>query len=69
MKNLREQMVPDITPEFIAQDSSMPDISKAIENIRKEHEKLNAKSLEDLDNFYKVKVRYFIYTTNETIKK
>jgi len=56
MKNLREQMVPDITPEFIAQDSSMPDISKAIENIRKEHEKLNAKSLEDLDNFYKVKV-------------
>jgi len=56
MKNLREQMVPDITPEFIAQDSTMPDISKAIENIRKEHEKLNAKSLEDLDNFYKVKV-------------
>lgn len=56
MKNLREQMVPDITPEFVAQDSSMPDISKAIENIRKEHEKLNAKSLEDLDNFYKVKV-------------
>jgi len=56
IKNLRDQMVPDIIPEFTPQDSIMPDISKAIDNIRKEHEKLNAKSLEDLDNFYKVKV-------------
>jgi len=61
MENLRGQVQPiDASPCFSenldAKPSLLPDLTEAIANVRKEYEAFNAKSLEDLDSFYKQKV-------------
>lgn len=60
MENLRGQVQPiDASPLFSEMDSKpslLPDLTEAIANVRKEYEAFNAKSLEDLDSFYKQKV-------------
>ena len=57
MENLRRQIQPHDAPVLNAeQPSILPDLNDAIANVRKEYEQFNAKSLEDLDNFYKEKV-------------
>jgi len=60
MENLRGQVQPvEAAPLFSEMEqkpSLLPDLSEAIANVRKEYEQFNAKSLEDLDCFYKEKV-------------
>ena len=43
--------------------SILPDLSDTIANVRKEYEAFNAKSLSDLDNYYKDKVWIFTLLT------
>merc|ERR1712002_322824 len=60
MENLRGMVAPiEVQPqfsEFNNKPSMLPDLQDAIANVRKEYEAFNAKSLEDLDAFYKEKV-------------
>ncbi|XP_076823105.1 uncharacterized protein LOC143469334 isoform X1 [Clavelina lepadiformis] len=57
MENLRRQIQPVEAPLLSAeQPSILPDLNDAIQNVRKQYEAFNAKSLEDLDSFYKEKV-------------
>lgn len=61
MENLRNQIQPADAPLLHSaidanQSSILPDLNEAIASVRKQYEALNAKSLEDLDNFYKEKV-------------
>jgi len=58
MENLRNQIQPDGAPILTAeQPSILPDLNDAIANVRRQYETFNAKSLEDLDNYYKEKVK------------
>merc|ERR1712183_295345 len=61
MQNLRDQVHPvesrpTFADNFEPKPSLLPDLSEAIANVRKEYEAFNARSLEDLDKFYKEKV-------------
>jgi len=61
MENLRNQAAPVEAPVLHSamdnsQNSILPDLNEAIASVRKQYEALNAKSLEDLDNFYKEKI-------------
>ena len=61
MENLRSQVTPAEATILHSgvehnQSSILPDLNDAIASVRKQYEALNAKSLEDLDNFYKDKV-------------
>lgn len=60
LENLRTQIQPvEIQQQFTELDTSrsmLPDLTEAIANVRKEYEAFNARSIEDLDNFYKEKV-------------
>jgi len=61
MENLRSQIQPVEGPLLHSaidanQSSILPDLNEAIASVRKQYEALNAKSLEDLDNFYKEKL-------------
>jgi len=60
MENLRSMVQPvEVTPQYSGfedKPSLLPDLTEAIANVRKEYEAFNAKSLEDLDHFYKDKV-------------
>jgi len=60
LQNLQAQIVPvDTQVQFTEVEQSrfvLTDLTEAIANIRKEYEAFNAKSLEDLDRFYKEKV-------------
>jgi len=58
MENLRNQIQPDGAPILTAeQPPILPDLNDAIATVRKQYEAFNTKSLEDLDNYYKEKVR------------
>merc|ERR1712136_342336 len=61
MENLRSQIQPVEGPLLHSaidanQSSILPDLNEAIASVRKQYEALNAKSLEDLDAFYKEKL-------------
>nr|CAE01321.1 intermediate filament IF-Fb [Ciona intestinalis] len=57
MENLRRQVAPVEAPVLQAEQTSiLPDLNDAIQKVRKQYEAFNAKSIEDLDNFYKEKV-------------
>jgi len=61
MENLRSQIQPAEAPLLHSaidanQSSILPDLNEAIASVRKQYEALNAKSLEDLDAFYKEKL-------------
>jgi len=60
LQNLQAQIVPvESQVQFTEVEQSrfvVTDLTEAIANIRKEYEAFNAKSLEDLDKFYKEKV-------------
>uniref|UniRef100_H2Z2R4 IF rod domain-containing protein n=1 Tax=Ciona savignyi TaxID=51511 RepID=H2Z2R4_CIOSA len=57
MENLRRQVQPVEAPVLQAeQPSILPDLNDAIQKVRKQYEAFNAKSIEDLDAFYKEKV-------------
>lgn len=62
MENLRRQIQPSEAPVLTSeQPSILPDLNDAIANVRKQYEQFNAKSIEDLDRFYKDKVNSIIY--------
>jgi len=61
MENMRGQIAPADAPLLQSgfdqnQSTIIPDLNDAIASVRKQYETLNAKSLEDLDNFYKEKL-------------
>lgn len=60
MENLRSMVQPvEVQAQYCGfeeKPSLLPDLTEAIANVRKEYEAFNAKSLEDLDHFYKEKV-------------
>lgn len=59
MENLRSQIQPvQATMVHSEQSSLLPDLNDAIADVRKQQEAFNAKSLEDLDNYYKEKVKF-----------
>lgn len=69
MENLRSQIQPAEAPLLHSaidanQSSILPDLNEAIASVRKQYEALNAKSLEDLDAFYKDKLE----TVNKQLK-
>ena len=63
MQNLRDQndlveSKPTFADHIDSKPALLPDLSETIANVRKEYEAFNARSLEDLDRFYKEKVRF-----------